>query len=163
MKRAMKRIERAMMRTEFDEPVVKGIHVCDESLEKVQDRTLQLRHAVKLSKKQSSKTDEELKRMLDVPYASAVGSTQYVAQCTRPNISYTLSVTSRYQMCAGQAHWTTVKTILNYLRRTKDMILVYGSGELILESYSHARFQSDDDDAKSQSGFIFKLNGGVVA
>ncbi|KAL0294590.1 UNVERIFIED_CONTAM: Secreted RxLR effector protein, partial [Sesamum angustifolium] len=29
--------------------------------------------------------------------------------------------------------------------------------------YSNASFQLDDDDAKSQSGFIFKLNGGVVA
>ncbi|KAL0448774.1 UNVERIFIED_CONTAM: Retrovirus-related Pol polyprotein from transposon TNT 1-94, partial [Sesamum latifolium] len=29
--------------------------------------------------------------------------------------------------------------------------------------YSDASFQSDDDDAKSQSSFVFKLNGGVVA
>ncbi|KAL0409636.1 UNVERIFIED_CONTAM: Retrovirus-related Pol polyprotein from transposon TNT 1-94 [Sesamum radiatum] len=36
-------------------------------------------------------------------------------------------------------------------------------GELILEGYTDASFQSDDDDAKSQSSFIFKLNGGVVA
>ncbi|KAL0439430.1 UNVERIFIED_CONTAM: Retrovirus-related Pol polyprotein from transposon RE2 [Sesamum latifolium] len=42
------------------------------------------------------------------------------------------------------------------------MFLIYGSGELILEGYSDASFQSDDDDAKSQS-FVFKLNGGVVA
>ncbi|KAL0445956.1 UNVERIFIED_CONTAM: Retrovirus-related Pol polyprotein from transposon TNT 1-94, partial [Sesamum latifolium] len=56
-----------------------------------------------------------------------------------------------------------VKSILKYLRRTKDMFLIYGGGELILEGYSDASFQSDDDDAKSQSGFVFKLNGGVVA
>ncbi|KAL0378596.1 UNVERIFIED_CONTAM: Retrovirus-related Pol polyprotein from transposon TNT 1-94 [Sesamum radiatum] len=43
------------------------------------------------------------------------------------------------------------------------MFLIYGGGELILEGYSDASFQSDDDDAKSQSGFVFKLNGGVVA
>ncbi|KAL0434590.1 UNVERIFIED_CONTAM: Retrovirus-related Pol polyprotein from transposon TNT 1-94 [Sesamum radiatum] len=43
------------------------------------------------------------------------------------------------------------------------MFLIYGGGELILEGYSYASFQSDDDDAKSQSGFVFKLNGGVVA
>ncbi|KAL0430643.1 UNVERIFIED_CONTAM: Retrovirus-related Pol polyprotein from transposon TNT 1-94 [Sesamum radiatum] len=43
------------------------------------------------------------------------------------------------------------------------MFLVYGSGELIQEGYSNASFQSDEDDAKSQSGFVFKLNGGVVA
>ncbi|KAL0387628.1 UNVERIFIED_CONTAM: Retrovirus-related Pol polyprotein from transposon TNT 1-94 [Sesamum radiatum] len=124
---------------------------------------LLMRHGVKLAKKQSPKTDKELKRMLDIPYASAVGSIQYAAQCTRPDITYALSVTSRYQACAGEAHWTAVKTILKYLRRTKDVLLVYGGGELILEGFSDASFQSDDDDAKSQSGFVFKLNGGVVA
>ncbi|KAL0455908.1 UNVERIFIED_CONTAM: hypothetical protein Slati_0930000 [Sesamum latifolium] len=43
------------------------------------------------------------------------------------------------------------------------MFLIYGGGELILEGYRDASFQSDDDDAKSQSNFVFKLNGGVVA
>ncbi|KAK4389803.1 Retrovirus-related Pol polyprotein from transposon TNT 1-94 [Sesamum angolense] len=124
---------------------------------------LLMRHGVKLSKKQSPKTNEKLKRMLDIPYASAVGSIQYVAQCTRPDIAYALSVTSRYQACPGEVYWTAVKTILKYLRRTKDVFLVYGGGELILEGFSDASFQSDDDDTKSQSGFVFKLNGGVVA
>ncbi|KAL0411076.1 UNVERIFIED_CONTAM: Retrovirus-related Pol polyprotein from transposon TNT 1-94 [Sesamum latifolium] len=123
---------------------------------------LPMSHGIKLSKKQSP-TDEELKSMSDIPYASAVGSIQYAVQCTRPDIAYALSVTSRYQACAGEAHWSAVKSILKYLRRTKDMFLIYGGGELILEGYSDASFQSDDDDAKSQSGFVFKLNGGVVA
>ncbi|KAL0406196.1 UNVERIFIED_CONTAM: Retrovirus-related Pol polyprotein from transposon TNT 1-94 [Sesamum latifolium] len=69
--------------------------------------------------KQSPKTDEELKRMSNIPSASAVGSIQYV--------------------------------------------LDLRCGELILEGYSDVSFQTDDDDAKSQSGFVFKLNGGVVA
>ncbi|KAL0430812.1 UNVERIFIED_CONTAM: Retrovirus-related Pol polyprotein from transposon TNT 1-94 [Sesamum radiatum] len=43
------------------------------------------------------------------------------------------------------------------------MFLIYGGGELILEGYSDASFQSNDDDAKSQSSFVFKFNGGVVA
>ncbi|KAL0463267.1 UNVERIFIED_CONTAM: hypothetical protein Slati_0214300 [Sesamum latifolium] len=81
---------------------------------------LPMRHGVKLSKKQSPKTDEELKKMLDVLFASAVGSIQYAAQCTRPNVAYALSVTSIYQACAGVVHWTVVKTILKYLRRTQD-------------------------------------------
>ncbi|KAL0288406.1 UNVERIFIED_CONTAM: Retrovirus-related Pol polyprotein from transposon TNT 1-94 [Sesamum angustifolium] len=98
---------------------------------------LPMRHGGKLSKKQSPKTDEELKRMLDIPYASAA--------------------------CAGEAQWTAVKIILKYLRRTKDVFLVYGGGELILEGFSDASFQSDDHDAKSQSGFVIKPNGGVVA
>ncbi|KAL0437721.1 UNVERIFIED_CONTAM: Retrovirus-related Pol polyprotein from transposon TNT 1-94 [Sesamum radiatum] len=43
------------------------------------------------------------------------------------------------------------------------MFLIYDGVELILECYSDAGFQSDDDDAKSQMGFVFKLNGRVVA
>ncbi|KAL0458328.1 UNVERIFIED_CONTAM: hypothetical protein Slati_0460000 [Sesamum latifolium] len=117
---------------------------------------LPMRHGIKLSKKQSPKTDEELKRMSDIPYASAVGSIQYTVQCTRPDVAYALSVTTRYQACAGEAHWSAVKSILKYLRRTKDIFLIYGGGELILEGYSDASFQSDDDDAKSQSGFCIQ-------
>ncbi|KAL0289894.1 UNVERIFIED_CONTAM: Secreted RxLR effector protein [Sesamum angustifolium] len=82
---------------------------------------------------------------------------------TRLDVAYALSVTSRYQAYTGEAHWSAVKTILKYLRRTKDMFFIYGGGELILKGYNDASFQSDDDDAKSQLGFVFKLNGGVVA
>ncbi|KAL0355453.1 UNVERIFIED_CONTAM: hypothetical protein Sradi_3992200 [Sesamum radiatum] len=35
---------------------------------------LPMRRGIKLPKKQSPKTDEELKRMSDIPYASVVGS-----------------------------------------------------------------------------------------
>ena len=55
-----------------------------------------------------------------------------------------------------------VKNILKYLRRTKDVFLIYGDGDLIVEGYSDANFQSDRDDSKSQSGYLFTLNGGVV-
>ncbi|KAL0434886.1 UNVERIFIED_CONTAM: Retrovirus-related Pol polyprotein from transposon TNT 1-94 [Sesamum radiatum] len=80
-----------------------------------------------------------------------------------PDVAYALSVTSRYQACTGEAHWGAVKSILKHLKRTKDMFLIYAGGELILEAYSNASFQSDDDDAKSQSDFVFKLNCGLVA
>ncbi|KAL0323504.1 UNVERIFIED_CONTAM: hypothetical protein Sangu_1969700 [Sesamum angustifolium] len=50
-----------------------------------------MRHGIKLSKKQFPKTDEELKRMSNILYASTVGSIQYVVQCTKPVIAYALS------------------------------------------------------------------------
>ncbi|KAL0413282.1 UNVERIFIED_CONTAM: hypothetical protein Sradi_1529900 [Sesamum radiatum] len=81
---------------------------------------LPMRHRIKLSKKQSPKTDKELKRMSNIPYASAVGSIQYVVQCTRSDVTYALSVTSRYQACVGEAHWGAVKSIFKYLKRTKS-------------------------------------------
>ena len=56
-----------------------------------------------------------------------------------------------------------VKNILKYLRRTKDVFLIYGDGDLIVNGYSDASFQSNRDDSKSQSGYVFTLNCGAVS
>ena len=57
-----------------------------------------------------------------------------------------------------------MKKIRKYLRRTKDVFLVYGGEEeLVVTSYTDASFQIDKDDSKSQSGFMFKVNGGAVS
>ena len=51
-----------------------------------------------------------------------------------------------------------------YLKKTKDMFLVYGGKEeLVVTSYIDASFQTDPDELKSQSGFVFTINGGVVS
>ena len=61
-------------------------------------------------------------------------------------------------------HWTAVKNILKYLKRTKDMFLVCGGDkELIVNGYVDASFDTDPDDSKSQSGYVFLLNGGAVS
>jgi hypothetical protein len=86
---------------------------------------LPMSHGVTLSRNQCPKIVDERVQMSGVPYASAVGSIMYAMICTRPDVSYALSVSSRYQSDPGVAHWTVVKNILKYLRRTKDMLLVY--------------------------------------
>jgi hypothetical protein len=64
----------------------------------------------------------------------------------------------------GEAHWTIVKNILKYLRRTKEVFLVFGGEEeLIVKGYNDASFQTDVDDSKLQSGFVFCLNGGSMS
>ncbi|KAK8631738.1 hypothetical protein V6N13_028518 [Hibiscus sabdariffa] len=64
----------------------------------------------------------------------------------------------------GEGQWIAVKNILKYLRRTKDVFLVYGGEEqLSIKGYTDASFQTDKDDSRSQSGFVFCLNGGAVS
>ncbi|KAL0402111.1 UNVERIFIED_CONTAM: Secreted RxLR effector protein [Sesamum latifolium] len=100
---------------------------------------------------------------VDIFYASAIGSIQYVVQFYQARCRLRFERNEQISGMRLEAHWGAVKSILKYLKRIKDMFLIYDGGELILEGYSDASFQSDDDDAKSQSGFVFKLNGGVVA
>ncbi|KAL0554623.1 hypothetical protein IC582_008549 [Cucumis melo] len=120
------------------------------------------RYGIHLSKKQCPNTPQEVEDMSNILYASAVGSLMYAMLCTRPDICYLVGIVSRYQSNPRRDHWTTVKNILKYLRRTKDYMLVYGSKDPILTGYTDSDFQTDKDARKSTSGSIFTLNGGAV-
>ncbi|GKB90125.1 hypothetical protein Tco_0962397 [Tanacetum coccineum] len=45
----------------------------------------------------------------------------YAVRCTRPDVVFTQNLCSRFQQNLIEIHWTAVKTILKYLRNTKDM------------------------------------------
>ncbi|KAI5410334.1 hypothetical protein KIW84_055724 [Lathyrus oleraceus] len=100
-----------------------------------------MQHGLCLSKTQSPSTKEERDRMNKIPYASAIGSIMYVMLCTQPDVSCALSATSRYQSDPSDAHWE----------------------ELALIGYTGASFQTDKDDFRSQSSYVFCLNGGAVS
>ncbi|GJU78918.1 retrotransposon protein, putative, ty1-copia subclass [Tanacetum coccineum] len=124
---------------------------------------LPLHHGIKISSDLCPKTNDELDKMSRVPYASAIGSIMYAMTCTRPDVSFALSMVSRHQQNPGEGHWTAVKNILKYLRNTKDRFLVYGGEkELRVTGYCDAGWQTDKDDSRSQSGWVFLLNGGAV-
>nr|GEZ45147.1 hypothetical protein [Tanacetum cinerariifolium] len=119
----------------------------------------------KLSKSQGASTPVELKHIQNVPYALAVGSIMYAMRCTRLDVAFDQNVTSRFQQNPGDLHWTTVKNILKYIGNTKDMFLVYEGDkkrELRVSCYTDARYLTDADDLKSQTGYVFVLNGGAV-
>jgi len=124
---------------------------------------LPFRQGIRLSKEMCPNTPEERERMAKIPYASAIGSIMYAMLCTRPDIAHAVSITSRYQSDPGEEHWIAIKNILKYLRRTKDLFLIYGEGEFKVVAYTDSDFQSDPNDYKSTSGFVFTFNGGAVS
>ena len=102
--------------------------------------------------------------MSKIPYASIIGTFMYIMLCIRFDIALAMSVTSRYRVNPGEEHQIAIKNILKYLRRTKNMMLVFGRGlELKVEGYIDSNFITDIDDRKSISGYIFSCNGGVVS
>ncbi|KAK8562228.1 hypothetical protein V6N12_049274 [Hibiscus sabdariffa] len=105
---------------------------------------LPMRHGISLSKEMCPSMPQERERMSPISYASAIGLIMYAMICSRPDLSYALSMTSRYQANPGEGHWTAVKNILKYLRRTKDVFLVYGGEEeLGIKGYTNASFQTE--------------------
>jgi Reverse transcriptase (RNA-dependent DNA polymerase) len=110
---------------------------------------LPMSHGVHLSKTQCHLTTGEQEDMSKISYASAIGYIMYAMICIHPDVSHSLSITSRYQANLDKTHWGAVKNILKYLIRTKESFLVYG-GEtnLIVRGYTDASFHSNPDDLK---------------
>ena len=110
-------------------------------------------------------TAKEREEMSSKPYASAIGSIMYAMLCTRPDVALAVSMTNRFQSNPAMDHWISVKNVLKYLRRTKDLVLVYGGceEELAVTGYVDASLATDPDDSKSQTRYVFMLNGGAIS
>ena len=83
--------------------------------------------------------------------------------CTRLDIYFAVSMVIRYQSNPGPEHWTTVKHILKYLRKTKDYMLMYVGDRLIPVGYDDSDFMLDKESRKSASEHMFTLRGGAVS
>nr|GFB50904.1 putative retrotransposon Ty1-copia subclass protein [Tanacetum cinerariifolium] len=58
-----------------------------------------------------------------------------------------------------------IRILIAIAANTKDMFLVYGDDlkrELRVSCYTDAGYLTDVDDLKSQTGYVFVLNGGAV-
>ena len=78
-----------------------------------------------LSVSMSPQTPEEQKSMEKIPYLSTVGTLQYLATTTRPDISYTVGVLARFNSNPGLEHWKAVKHLFHYLKGSLDYKLTY--------------------------------------
>ncbi|GJU92850.1 retrotransposon protein, putative, ty1-copia subclass [Tanacetum coccineum] len=93
-----------------------------------------MQEKLKLSKSQGASTPTEVKRMHNIPYASAVGSIMYAVRCTRHDVAFAQNITCRFQH----------------------------NPELRVSCYTDVGYLTDVDDLKSQTGYVFVLNGGAI-
>ena len=63
--------------------------------------------------------------MMNISYASIVGSLMYAQVYTRPNVAFVVRILGRYQSNLGTEHWKTANKVLRYLQGTKDYMLMY--------------------------------------
>ena len=84
-------------------------------MEKSKKGNIPMKNGITFSKSMCPKTQDKRTHMSMTPYASAIGSIMYAMLCTRPDVSYALSVTRRYQLDPSEAHQVTIKNILKYL------------------------------------------------
>ena len=103
-------------------------------------------------------------------YASLIGSLQYLATATRPDIAYTVNRLASYTANPSLAHYSAAKRVLRYLKGTKNYGISYYANSTrnnapedsnFCYGYTDAAF-ANADDCKSTSGYVFLSNGGAI-
>ena len=112
------------------------------------------------------KDDSELKVLENqTEYRSIIGSLIYLANGTRPDISYAVRNLSQYVNKATKAHLTAAKKVIKYCSGTKNHGLLYqrdNNKEMKIEVFCDSGYGTGTN-RRSISGIIIKLNGNVVS
>ena len=108
---------------------------------------------------EESLLDDEAKRR----FQSIVGSTMYLSQVTRYDISYSVNQLARAMSKPSKVHMGVAKHLLRYLAGTVDSSTTYKQGGFRLNAYSDANWGNNPDNGKSTSSYIMMMCNGPVS
>lgn len=99
-------------------------------------------------------------------YQQVIGSLLYISVNSRPDISASVSILARRVSKPTQEDWTELKRVIKYLKGTSKLKLKLSfveENQDIFYGYADADWAENRDDRKSNSGYVFKVFGGVVS
>ena len=83
---------------------------------------------------------------------------------TRLDITYDVSLVSRFMEKPYSNHWQAAKRILRYVKGTIDYVIFYQARIPVkLVGYTNSNLTGSVDDRKSTSGYTFNLRTGVIS
>ncbi|KAL2249827.1 UNVERIFIED_CONTAM: Retrovirus-related Pol polyprotein from transposon TNT 1-94 [Sesamum indicum] len=101
--------------------------------------------------------------VVQLRYSKIIGSLQYLANSTRPDISFSVSKLARYTSCPDKTHWGALDRVLRYLKGSVSLAIHYGIFPVVLEGYSDASWIAKNSGSNGCSGYVFTLGGGAVS
>lgn len=97
------------------------------------------------------------------PTREAIGCLTYIANATRPDISFAVNNLARHVSHPTKRLWNAIKRIIRYLKTTKTIGLTFRKSNLALEAWADSDFAGDLHDRKSTSGWALTIGGNTVA
>lgn len=101
-------------------------------------------------------------KLKPIPFREAIGSLLFLANGTRPDITFAVNYCSRMQSSFTNYDWKYVQRILRYLKGTCELGLCYRGHEESIHVYPDASLGTNEPDAKSTSGFVIKVFGDII-
>ncbi|KAL2235242.1 UNVERIFIED_CONTAM: Retrovirus-related Pol polyprotein from transposon TNT 1-94 [Sesamum indicum] len=88
---------------------------------------------------------------------------KYLANGTRPDISFFISKLARYTSFSYKIHWDDLDRELRYLKGTVSLVIYYGRFPAIFEGFSDASWIAKNSGSNGCSGYGFTLGGGAFS
>lgn len=107
--------------------------------------------------------EAEVAAAIDLPYQSLIGSLDWIASTTRPDIAYAVSQLGRFNSAWTLNHWIAAKHVLRYLKGSQDLSIRYTGASVVPLAYSDSDFSQCPTTRCSVSGFIICVGGGAVS
>lgn len=99
-------------------------------------------------------------------YRAAIGMLNFLSVQTRPDISYAVNYLARFNSRHNDSHWSAVKHLLRYVKRTRSYTLQFGTQRgqnCLVEGYADADYAGDVDTRRSTTGFVYFVRGSLVS
>lgn len=126
--------------------------------------TTPMESGCKLSREDSPSSDDERRAAQSWPYRALVGSLNYVAVGSRPDISFAVQQLAQFLDCYGRKHWDAAKRVARYLKGTRDLCLFLGGDRAsYLLGYTDSDWARCPDTRRSIGGYCFSLGSGMVS
>lgn len=75
------------------------------------------------------------------------------------DLSYAMSLVSKYMANPGKEHWKAVQWIFRYLRGTSNVCLKFGKTDEGLVGYVDSDYAADLDKRRSLTDYVFTIGG----
>ena len=110
------------------------------------------------------KLDHSIKLESNEEYRRIIGQLLFVSINSRPDISVCVSILGRKVSCPSQMDLNEAKRIIRYLKGTCDLKLRLSdnSKNQGLVGFADADWAEDNVDRKSNTGYLFHFNGGLI-
>jgi hypothetical protein len=124
-----------------------------------------MEHGAIVSTADSPVTAEDHEAVRGKPYGELIGSLQYLAQGTRPDIAYATARLATVLNRPGLKHWNMALRVVRYLHTTRTYGITLGGpgGKTSLCGMTDSDFANCPDSRCSVSGYAFSLGTGAIS
>jgi hypothetical protein len=124
-----------------------------------------MEHGAEVSSADCPVTDEDKRAVDGKKYMELVGSLQYIAQGTRPDIAHATSRLATVLNNPGQVQYNMGLRVVRYLKSTRDYGLMLGGlgGNVTLSGMTDSGYATCPTTRRSVSGYAFSLGHGAVS